>query len=193
MKTYQCCLTWVLWLLILQVPGATWPVFKNWFTFLNMKECSMILESSTIKNLSIWAIDQLCMMKIVGSTFYNCFSTFRLIGPMVTIYTGGVSHLSFQWSKWAGGKLCPSLNKRNMWIIPKFHSPTKTGPIKEATPEPILRIPRAESRSWKSFLRMTTRMVMLPPSVKPNTAAHMIWPGRLVATWLINMAAEKCQ
>ena len=86
-----------LWLLIFQVPGVTWPV--------NIKECSMVLESakfkSTIKNPSIWAIDQPCMMKIVGSA-----TVFLLLGALVPWSPGPkvVKYLSFQRSKWAGEK-----------------------------------------------------------------------------------------
>ena len=89
---------------------------KTVFTFLNMKECSMIWKpakfKSTIKNPSIWAIDQLCTMKIVGSA-----TVFLLLGALVPWSPGTqAEYLSFQWSKWAWEKNL----RKNLWFRTTF-------------------------------------------------------------------------
>ena len=76
----------------------------------------MILESakfkSTIKNPSIWAIGQLCMMKIAGSAI-----VFLLLGALVPWSpVTQADYLSFQWWKWAGGKNL----RKNRWFRTTF-------------------------------------------------------------------------
>ena len=67
---------------------------------------------STINNPSIWAIDQLCTMKIVGSA-----TVFLLLGALVPWSPGTqAEYLSFQWSKWAWEKNL----RKNLWFRTTF-------------------------------------------------------------------------
>ena len=92
-------------LLIFQVPGATWPVFKILFLFFehegvpyNLKVLKIILNhNKKIFNLSYCTglYDQNCRI-------YPQFYIFRYTGPMVTRYTGGLSQLpvvEISWGK----------------------------------------------------------------------------------------------
>ena len=81
-----------------------------------MKGYSMILEPSkfwsTIKKSSIWAIEQVCTIKIVGSTTHFVF-----LGTQVPWSPGTqAGYLSFQWSKWSGEKNL----RKNLVFWPTF-------------------------------------------------------------------------
>ena len=89
---------------------------KNVFAFLSKKGCSMILKPSklwsTQKKSLIWAIEQVCTIKIVGSTPH-----FIDLGTQVPWSSGTqAGYLSFQWSKWAGEKNL----RKNLLFLPTF-------------------------------------------------------------------------